>query len=65
LRNLAELFSLDEIALLAFEVGASGDVSGDTVIQRAASLTEWAERNNKLVLLTVAIAKARPDAKWD
>jgi hypothetical protein len=66
LRNLAELFTIEEIETLGFELGVhADDLQGDTRNRKAASLVDWAERNNRLVDLTVAIAIRRPNAKWE
>lgn len=64
--NLAQLFTLDELEQLETEIGARPDEIGDgTGIERAASLVEWAERNDAVVILMLKAIRLRPDAKWD
>jgi hypothetical protein len=62
---LVERFSLEELKVLAVDVGAKWDnLSGDTLIARSVSLVAWAERNERLLPLLVAVATARPGVDW-
>jgi len=64
--NLSQLFTLDELEQLEAEIGARPDEIGDgTGIERAASLVEWAERNDALVMLMLRAIRLRPNAKWE
>lgn len=51
--------------MLAIDVGAQWDnLSGDTLLARAASLVAWAERNDRLLALLIAVVNARPGVDW-
>lgn len=51
--------------MLAVDVGARWDnLHGDTLLVRAASLVAWAERNDRLLALLVAVVDARPGVDW-
>lgn len=63
--NLSTLFSIDELEQIETEIGARPEDIGDGLaIERAASLVDWATRNERMVALLVASIRARPDAKW-
>lgn len=60
-----ERFSLEELEVLAVDVGAKWDnLAGNTLIARAASLVAWAERNDRLLTLLVAVVNVRPGVDW-
>lgn len=51
--------------MLAVDVGAKWDnLAGNTLIARAASLVAWAERNDRLLTLLVAVVNVRPGVDW-
>lgn len=62
---LVERFSLEELEVLAIDAGARWDnLPGDTLLARAASLVAWAERNDRLLTLLVAVVNVRPGVDW-
>ena len=62
---LIERFSLEELEVLASDVGATWDnLHGDTLLARASSLVAWAERNDRLLALLIAVVNARPGVDW-
>jgi hypothetical protein len=60
-RRIAPLFSLDEINSLAFDLGLSSAVKGDTAESRARSLADAAERRGKLDELIELCRQERPE----
>jgi hypothetical protein len=59
-RTIEARFSLDEIDGLAFDLGVSGAISGDTQAARALSLVSVAKRRGLLVRLINLCRTARP-----
>lgn len=59
---LASLFNIEELDLLAVDVGARPeDLIGQTIDRRAASLVLWARRHSRLDLLVAKTKQLRPD----
>jgi hypothetical protein len=55
-------FSIDEIELIATELGARGGALGDGDIDaRVAKLMQWAQRENKMMELAFIVWRERPD----
>lgn len=64
-RVLSEYFTLDELQVLAANVGCRwDDLAGDTLPMKAVALANWAQRNEQLYQLTQAVIDARPLADW-
>lgn len=64
--NLVSLFNVDELKDLASECGAATDeIVGDTVLKFGLNLIDWAEKNDKLYEVMLAVIKARPQSRWD
>lgn len=63
-RKLEDLFSLDEIASLAFEFGLSPDeLTGDTRATKARAFVIWASERNRLPELRRRIDELRPEGR--
>lgn len=58
---IAELFDAEEIATLAFDLGLSRSLKGDTPDERARALVGAAGRRGKLDKLTALARQERPD----
>lgn len=58
-------FDMNDLELLAQEVGAKwDDLRGDTLAIKAIALVRWAENNERLFDLMVAVIKVRPHLDW-
>lgn len=61
---LETLFSLEELEVLAANVGASpGSIAGETIRARALGLVEWCKRRDKTSALCDAVSRERPNAR--
>ena len=58
---IAELFSIEEIDSLAFELSLSANVAGDTAEARARSLVDAARRRRKTDALVALCRRERPE----
>jgi hypothetical protein len=62
---LAEHFNLNDLQILAQDIGATWDeLQGETLHLRAYSLVEWAQKTHNLLALTLAISRSRPSIDW-
>ena len=58
---IAELFNIEEIDSLAFELSLSANVTGDTIEARARSLVDAARRRRKTDALVALCRRERPE----
>lgn len=62
---LVDKYSMDELRILAGDVGARWDnLRGETLVARAASLVAWAERHDRLLTLMQQIIATRQGIDW-
>ena len=64
---LSEQYSLDELEIIAADLGAVwDDLRGETISIKALSLVGWAERHALLYeLMQAAIRRGGKDVDWD
>lgn len=64
-QQITNLFSLDELHVLCFDLGIRyDDLSGDTISTKSVSLLAYAHRRGQLDQLMSALQRERPRAKW-
>lgn len=65
LAQIVELFSMDELTAVCFEIGVFWDtLAGDTLQYKTRSLIESLEREGQLYKLLDECGRQRPEAEW-